>query len=467
MRKVELSLKEKLKYETIKKLVETNGNKERARIKLGLKSIRQINRLISGYKEYGKEFFVHGNRGRKPKHALTTEFKDEIELLYTSKYFDCTFTQFTEYLAERENIFLSVQEVGLILREKYILSPRARKMTRKNIKKKLLAQKEKAKSKKEISKIQANIVAAEDAHPRQPRCINFGEEIQTDACIHLWFGTTKTALHAAIDDSTGHVVAAYFDKQETLNGYYNIYYQILTKYGIPYLFKTDKRTVFEYNKKGTTSDEDNTFTQFAYACNQLGTAIQTSSTPEFKPRIERLFESFQLRLIPELRLAKITTIEEANRFLPSFLKKYNSKFALCIDNTKSVFEKQPSKEKINLTLAVLSRRVVDTGHSICFKNKHYRTVNSVGTPIYFGKGTKCMVIEAFDKSLYATIENSIFSLEEIPEVQTKSENFDTILPNEPKRIYIPKMIHPFKRQSFEKFIEKQNLKLKKELEDVS
>ena len=56
MRKVELSLKEKQKYEIIKKLVETNGNKERARIKLGLKSIRQINRLIAGYKEYGKEF---------------------------------------------------------------------------------------------------------------------------------------------------------------------------------------------------------------------------------------------------------------------------------------------------------------------------------------------------------------------------------------------------------------------------
>ena len=467
MRKVELSLKEKLKYETIKKLIETNGNKERARIKLKLKSIRQINRLIAGYKEYGKEFFVHGNRGRKPKHALTTEFKDEIELLYNSKYFDCTYTQFTEYLAERENIFLSVAEVGQILREKYILSPRSRKKTRKNIKKQLLAQKEKAKTKKEMSKIQANIVAVEDAHPRQPRCIYFGEEIQTDACIHLWFGKNKTALHAAIDDSTGHVVAAYFDKQETLNGYYNIYHQILTKYGIPYLFKTDKRTVFEYNKKGTTSDEDNTFTQFAYACNQLGTAIETSSVPEFKPRIERLFESFQLRLIPELRLANITTIEEANKFLPTFLDKYNSKFALYIDNTKSVFEMQPSKEKINLTLAVLSRRVVDAGHSICFKNKHYRTVNSVGTPIYFGKGTKCMVIEAFDKSLFATIEDSIFALEEIPEVQVKSKNFDEILPNISKKFYIPRMIHPFKRQSFEKFVEKQNLKLQKELKAVS
>ena len=138
MRKVELSLKEKEKYNVIKKLVETNGNKERARIKLRLKSIRQINRLIAGYKEYGKEFFVHGNRGRKPKHALTDELKNEIETLYTSKYFDCTYTQFTEYLVERENIFLSIPAVGQILRERYILSPRARKITKKNIKKKLL-----------------------------------------------------------------------------------------------------------------------------------------------------------------------------------------------------------------------------------------------------------------------------------------------------------------------------------------
>lgn len=467
MRKVELSLKENHKYKIIKKLVETNGNKERARIELGLKSIRQINRLIAGYKEYGKEFFIHGNRGRKPLHALTNDFKDQVELLYTSKYFDCTYTQFTEYLAERENINLSTAEVGSILRERYILSPRARKITKKNVKKKLLAKQEKAKSKKEIAKIQASIVALEDAHPRQPRCIYFGEEIQTDACIHLWFGNIKTALHAAIDDATGQVVAAYFDNQETLNGYYNIYYQILVKYGIPYLFKTDKRTVFEYNKKGTTLDEDNTFTQFAYACHQLGTSIECSSIPEFKPRIERLFESFQSRLIPELRLAGITTIEEANLFLPNFLKKYNSKFALCIDNTKSVFEKQPSETKINMTLAFLSRRVVDTGHSICFKKKHYRTVNSVGTPIYFGKGTKCMVIEAFDKKLYATIEDSIFALEEIPEVQALSENFDEILPIEQKKVYIPKMTHPFKRESFEKFAEKQMEKIKRELEKVS
>ncbi len=230
MRKVELSLKEQYKYDVIKKLVETNGNKERARIKLGFKSIRQINRLIAGYKKDGKAFFIHGNRGRKPAHALTCEEKDMIEDLYVTKYFDCNYTHFTELLAERENIHLSVDEVRCILKERFILSPKSHKSTKKAIKKLLIQHKKQATSKKEITKIQSNIVAAEDAHPRQPRCIYFGEEVQIDASEHIWFGNTKTHLHAAIDDSTGQVLAAYFDKQETLNGYYNIFYQILHKY---------------------------------------------------------------------------------------------------------------------------------------------------------------------------------------------------------------------------------------------
>ena len=84
MRKVELRMNEEYKYKIIKKLVETNGNKQRAAVTLK-RSIRQIDRMIAGYKEFGKEFFVHGNRGRKPKHALTLEFKQYLVDLYTSK----------------------------------------------------------------------------------------------------------------------------------------------------------------------------------------------------------------------------------------------------------------------------------------------------------------------------------------------------------------------------------------------
>lgn len=75
MRKVELRMNEEYKYKIIKKLVETNGNKQRATVTLK-RSIRQIDRMIAGYKEFGKEFFVHGNRGRKPKNALHATIDD-------------------------------------------------------------------------------------------------------------------------------------------------------------------------------------------------------------------------------------------------------------------------------------------------------------------------------------------------------------------------------------------------------
>ena len=449
MRKVELRMNEEYKYKIIKKLVETNGNKQRAAVKLK-RSIRQIDRMIAGYKDFGKEFFIHGNRGRKPAKAFTEDFKTEIELLYTSKYFDCTYTDFKEYLETRENIKISVDEARVILRDKYIFSPRTHKSTKKKFRKKLEEDMKKA-SKKEKEILKSKLVLSEDAHPRQSRCQYFGEELQMDACIHLWFGKEKTALHAAIDDATGQVVGLYFDKEETLNGYYNITHQILSKYGIPYLIKTDKRTVFEYKKKASSKVEEDTFTQYAYACKQLGIQIETSSVPEFKP----LFQTLQQRLPQALRLAQITTIDEANTFLKTYITQYNNKFALCINNNKSVFENQPSEEKINLTLAVLCKRVIDSGHSIKYNKHYYRLINKSGKPIYFNKGTKCIVIKALDGSLFATVDESIFALEEIPEVQAKSVNFDDVEEIKERKIYIPKMIHPWKGKSFEEFIKTQ------------
>ena len=460
MRKVELRMNEEYKYQIIKKLVETNGNKQRAAIKLK-RSLRQIDRMIAGYNKFGKEFFVHGNRGRKPKSALSEDFKTEIELLYTNKYFDCTYTKFKEFLENRENIFLSIDEVRVILRDRCIFSPRTHKSTKRKFRNQLEAQIKTA-TKQEKKNLKAKLVLAEDAHPRQPRCQYFGEELQMDACIHPWFGNEKSALHAAIDDATGQVVALYFDKQETLNGYYNLTQQILSKYGIPYLIKTDKRTVFEYKKKASSNVEEDTFTQYAYACKQLGIHIVTSSVPEFKPRVERLFQTLQQRLPQELRIAQITTIDEANKFLEQFIIQYNNKFALCINNNKSVFEKQPSKEKINLILAVLCQRIVDSGHSIKYNNEYFRFINKSGSPIYFHKGTKYTVIKAFDGQLFATIDESIFALEKISEVQAISENFDDIEETKERKIYIPKMIHPWKKESFEEFVKKQN-----RIEDVA
>ena len=88
-------------------------------------------------------------------------------------------------------------------------------------------------------------------------------------------------------------MGAYFDPQETLNGYYHVLYQILTDYGIPHMLFTDRRTVFEYKQKKSSSVEEDRFSQFSYACKQLSIEIKTNSVAQAKGRVERMFQTLQ------------------------------------------------------------------------------------------------------------------------------------------------------------------------------
>ena len=447
---------EQQKYLVIKKLVETNGNKNRAAVTLGC-TVRHVYRMIQGYIKEGKEFFVHGNRGKKPAHALDEEKRQKILDLYRTKYYDANITHYAELLKEYENIEVSPSCIRNILLDEHILSPKARKATKKKLVAQLKEQKKTAETKKEINKIDNAIIDIEDAHPRRPRCAYAGEMLQMDASEYLWFGEKNSYLHLAVDDASGAITGAYFDSQETLNGYYNVLYQVLTNYGIPYMFFTDRRTIFEYKKKNSTAVEEDTFTQFSYACNQLGIQIETSSVSQAKGRVERIFETLQSRLPVELRLAQVTTIEQANDFLiNSYIKKFNAQFALPINNIKSVFEKQPDEAKINLTLAVLTPRKVDSGHSIRFQNEYFKPIDSNGYPVYYRKGTSGMVIKAFDGQLFFCVEEKVYALDVVPKHALTSKNFD-IAPVEekPKKRYIPPMSHPWKQASFESYLKKQ------------
>src|SRR5690554_2610379 len=446
---------ENQKYEIIKKLVDSNGNKKTAALKIGC-SDRHINRLIKGYKEKGKSFFIHGNRGRKPAITLPTDKKQLILDLYRTKYYDCNLTHYSELLREHEQVIVSVSTISNILKENFILSPKANRSSKKAMKEQLKALKSKATSKKEVTSIQSSILDLEDSHPRRPRCAYFGEMLQMDASQHIWFGDTKTHLHIAIDDATGLIVGAYFDKQETLNGYYNVLHQILVNYGVPYQFFTDRRTVFEYKKKHETSVDKDTFTQFGYACKQLGIDIRTSSVPQAKGRVERAFGTLQSRLTVELRLNSISSIEEANEFLDHYVKKFNKRFALPTNNIKSVIEIQPDNDKINLILAVLSSRKIDNGSCLKYENNYYLPVNNQGIAVHYRKGTTAMVIKAFNGELYSCIDEQVYALELLPERKQTSRAFDlTELPKAPKKKYIPPMSHPWKQASFEKYLKKQ------------
>ena len=458
MRKVELRMNEKNKYDVIKDLVDHNGNKKRAALKLGI-TVRQINRLIIKYKENGKSSFVHGNRGHMPAKALDKSVSQDIILLYKNKYYDFNFNHFKEYLEEEENIKVSYDFIYKNLTKAGILSPKARKQTKREFAKQKLLNEKKINltmSDEQINQIVNHEIALEDSHPRCEKPKYFGEIIEQDGSIHLWFGPYKTCLHLAVDKATNIIVGAWFDKQETLNGYYHVFYQILTNYGIPYKFVTDNRTVFNYmslNPDKRTSDKD-VLTQYGYACKQLGVDLETTSVSQAKGLIERDNGTFQGRLIQELRLNNITDIDKANEYLINvFIPKFNKKFALDYKKFKSVFESSPSKEKINCTLAILTPRKIDNGNSIKYFGKYYQPYLNGELKCFMPK-TECLVIKAFNGDLLVTIDEQVLELKELSRNERFSKNFDEVVEIKEKKKYIPPMTHPWKIEYFKKQLKK-------------
>lgn len=340
-----------------------------------------------------------------------------------------------------------------------IISPKARKATKKRLAREKLEREKKLKDKteEEIEVIVNHEVALEDSHPRGEKPKYFGEITEMDGSNHLWFGDKKACLHLAADKTTNTIVGAYFDWQETLYGYYNVFKQILENYGIPAKFKTDNRTVFNYhllNEDKRTSDKD-VLTQFGYACKQFGVDLETTSVSQAKGLIERDNGTFQDRLVSELRLNGITTIEGANKYLlETFVPKFNNKFALDYKKFPSVYETSPSAEKINYTLAVLTPRKIDNGNAIKYYNNYYQPYED-GKLKCFRAKTQCLVIKAFDEELYVTIDEKIYELRKLESHQKYSKEFDVVpKPKEEKKKYIPPMTHPWKLDSFKQQMKK-------------
>ena len=458
MRKVELRMNEQEKYEVIKELVDHNGNKNRASKKLGI-SRRQIDRLIIKYKEKGKSAFIHGNRSRKPVNAIDKSISEDIILLYKNKYQDWNFNHFNEFLKKDENIDVSYDFIYKTLTNAGFLSPKAKKKTKRDFAKQKLIMERKIDmnvSDEEIEVIVNHELALEDSHPRLEKPKYFGEIIEQDGSIHMWFGEIKTCLHLAIDKATSTIVGAWFDIGETLNGYYHVFYQILTNYGIPYKFVTDNRTVFNYislNPDKRTSDKD-VLTQYGYACKQLGVELETTSVSQAKGLIERTNGTFQGRLINELKLNGITTIEEANKYLLEvFVPYFNKRFAMDYKRFESVFEQSPSKEKINYTLAILTPRKIDNGNSIKYKNKYYQPYQDDNLKCFLPK-TECLVIKAYNGDLLVAIDEQVFELKELSRNERFSKEFDAVIEVKEHKKYIPPMTHPWKIEYFKKQLKK-------------
>ena len=462
MKKVVLTMREEERYRVIKAVVNGKISIQRAAVRLK-RSERTIYRLIQLYKHQGKDGFIHGNAGREPANKRNAQLERQIIHLYTNKYAGFNIAHFHEFLTTDEQITISESSLRLLFRKKQILSPKAHKATKRRVKRELKAKEKKVEllSKRDEATLSA-IEAVENikAHPERPRKRYAGELVQMDASCEHWFGTQKATLHAAIDDQSGNVVGGYFAQQETLSGYYHVFAQILRNYGAPAEFLTDRRTVFNSNKKEGSPSTENPLTRFGYACQTLGTELLVTSVPLGKGRIERLLETFQDRLTSELRLHNVNTIADANRFLVGFIKRHNNRFASPIKSNMSVFEKQLTPKEIDNILIIANERSIGHGHCIRFENKRYLPHRN-GELIYLPPHTKVLVINSFTGKLYMTTDDDqVYDLFCVPREYALSAKFDLTPPKHatPKKARkVPAITHPWRRANYRDYLDSLGL----------
>lgn len=224
MKGITLTMNEQTKYDIVKAFVDNKStNFKNLSIKLNC-CLKTAYNLVNKYIKFGKVAFRHKNHDNKPIHTIDKTIKTQIITLYDSLGHDINFSHFTDILARDYNINISRSVVHNLLRDANFYSPKSRRATiirRNNLIKDKLANKESL-TKNEQAIVSDHLLNSELAHPRKERSKYLGELIQMDASQHVWFGKNKYYLHAAIDDATGRILGLFFDKQETLYGYYQI-----------------------------------------------------------------------------------------------------------------------------------------------------------------------------------------------------------------------------------------------------
>ena len=438
-----LNKKEQQKLEVIKKVISNDLTKKEASYELEL-TIRQINRLIQKYVSDGEDGFAHKSRGKERDKKINDDIKEAIVNLYMSDYYDYNFTHFYEEIEEKYDV--SFVTVCNILQDNDIISPEAQHKTVKSYNEKMKKSiKEGTITDEQQQLYEERQELEKQKHVRRSTLLyNYGQEVQMDATLYIWFGDIATMLHLAVDKATKKVLAGWFDYQETTEAYCILLMIVLLIWGIPELIKTDKRGCFSLNNAKLLKSNLNT-TQFGRICKDLDIKLSCSSDPLFKPNVERENKTFKGRLKSELRHENINTIEEANKYLNEvFIPKMNDLFSYDINaNKNSMRENTYTKEELNIIISERYKRTIDNASSLKFKGKYFIPIDiNTNEKVMFAIRTECIFVIAYDKSYWCYINDILYKLLEIEPYQKEEKEK---LKKEPKyKGHKPSPNHPWR-----------------------
>jgi len=257
-------------------------------------SLRQTKRVRKRYLENGEKGLISLKRGQESNRKICKDLRDKVIKLIREKYIDFGPTLASEKLENLDGIKISEETVRKWLIEEGIW---------------------KAKRKKERK-----------VYQRRPRRSQFGALLQGDGSHHDWFEGRgdKCCLIHFIDDATNVITSAKFSAAETTEAYLICLKEHLERYGRPLGFYVDKHGTFKVNREELKKGVG--ITHFGKVLKELDIELICAHSPQAKGRIERSNGVLQDRLIKEMRLEGISTIEQANAFLPGFFEKHNKRF---------------------------------------------------------------------------------------------------------------------------------------------
>jgi transposase-like protein len=325
---VKLSKREQLKLEIVVKVYSGLMSRKNA-IQILQCSERTLRRYLKDYKERDILFVKHKNCNKTPHNQTDPKIKEIVQFLTKSKYYDFNVLHLIEKLRlhgieiKRETLRKWCHEIGMVKR-----------------------------SHKKRSK------------PRyyRQRMAHRGVLIQMDGSYHKWFGDEKSCLIAAVDDATSEILYMKFYKSENTPDCLNFFKGLIEEYGVFQNLYVDRAGVYGGIKRSG-------FSQVERALGELGTHVVYAHSPQGKGRIERLFNTLQDRMIPEMRINKIKTSKAANEFLVDFTKDYNARFSC--ESRSAVSEFRECNKDLAVVFCIKEKRQVGADHTISYKNDRY------------------------------------------------------------------------------------------------
>lgn len=290
-----MSKKELSRLEVMQRLEEKRLKQREAAEILGI-SQRHVRRLLRTYRHDGESGLISKRRGSPSNNRLSSEVTVKVMDLIYKRYHDFGPTLAHEKLTDSHGLQISRESVRGLMIAEGLWKPKELKRS--------------------------------PVHQMRERRACLGELVQIDGSPHKWFEERGPAcnLLVFIDDATGKLLELYFTPGETTFGYFAASKRYLTRCGKPVALYSDKNSIFKVNIKNALSG--NGMTQFGRAMKELDIEIICANSPQAKGRVERAIQILQDRLVKELRLRAISTIDAANEYVIEYMHDYNGRFAV-------------------------------------------------------------------------------------------------------------------------------------------